>query len=210
MQSCHSLLTSGLDELNIIVEPAGIERLLNFIGLLDKWNKTYNLTAVRNPEDMVHLHLLDSLAVLPFIAGARIADVGTGAGLPGIPLAICLPDTEFTLLDSNSKKTRFVQQAVLELKLKNVRVYHGRAQQYRPDALFDQVVCRAFAVLQDIVSWTAHLLAPGGELLAMKGRLDPAELDLLFLPKQVLPLRIPGIDAERCLVRIQSLNTEVK
>ena len=203
MEKCRKILESGLKELGLVVENSRIEQLLDFIKLIGKWNKAYNLTAIRDKEEMVRLHLLDSLAILPYIEGRRIIDIGTGAGLPGIPLAICLPETEFTLLDSNAKKTRFVQQAVLELKLKNVQIRHSRVEQYRPETLFDTALCRAFAGLEDIVKLTAHLLGEGGVLLAMKGQSPDAELKQLSAKSSVIPIHVPGIEAERCLVRIE-------
>ena len=202
METCRKILVSGLDALNLPLAEDKIERLLDFIKLIEKWNKAYNLTAIRDREAMVRLHLLDSLAISPFIEGKRVIDIGTGAGLPGIPLAIFLPDIEFVLLDSNAKKTRFVQQAIVELKLKNVSVCHNRVEQYHPENSFDTVITRAFAGLSDIVELTAHLLGKDGVLLAMKGqapeipKLDSAKITLI-------PVNVPGITAERCLVRIQ-------
>jgi len=168
MEACRKILVSGLQSLNLSQAEDKIEQLLGFIKLIEKWNKAYNLTAIRNREDMVRLHVLDSLAIVPFIEGKRVIDIGTGAGLPGIPLAIYLPEIEFTLLDSNAKKTRFVQQAILELKLKNVSVCHNRVEQYHPEKGFDTVITRAFAGLSDIVELTAHLLNKDGLLLDMK------------------------------------------
>ncbi|MDO9105762.1 MAG: 16S rRNA (guanine(527)-N(7))-methyltransferase RsmG [Methylovulum sp.] len=214
VEVCRTLLDSGLDSLNMQLTEYQIEQLLAFLKLMEKWNKAYNLTAIRNKEDMVSLHLLDSLAIIPFVTGQRVIDIGTGAGLPGIPLAICLPDVEFTLLDSNAKKTRFVQQAILELKLNNVVVCHHRAENYHPEKPFSTVLTRAFASLPDIIKLTAHLLAKEGVLLAMKGQNLNAELAQLSgnvsAKTTVIPVRVPGIEAERCLVRIRSLvQTEV-
>lgn len=205
MEACRHILISGLASLNLVIDEDKISRLLSFIRLIEKWNKAYNLTAIRNREEMVRLHLLDSLAILPYIKGDRIIDIGTGAGLPGIPLAICLPETEFTLLDSNAKKIRFVQQAILELKLKNVAVCHQRVEQFRPEKKFDAVLTRAFASLTEIVELTAHLLNKEGYLLAMKGQRPGAELEQISAKKTVIPISVPGVEAERCLVRIESL-----
>jgi 16S rRNA (guanine527-N7)-methyltransferase len=202
METCKKILISGLESLNLSTAEDKVEQLLGFIKLLEKWNKAYNLTAIRDKEEMVRLHLLDSLAILPFIEGKRVIDIGTGAGLPGIPLAIYLPDIEFTLLDSNAKKTRFVQQAILELKLKNVTVCHNRVEQYHPETSFDTAITRAFASLSDIVELTAHLLNKNGVLLAMKGQApDVSELESAITT--LIPVNVPGITAERCLVRIQ-------
>jgi 16S rRNA (guanine527-N7)-methyltransferase len=152
---------------------------------------------------MVRLHLLDSLTVIPYLEGQRIIDIGTGAGLPGIPLAICLPQLSFTLLDSNAKKTRFVQQAVLELKLANVQICQCRVEDYQPGQRFSTVLTRAFAELSDIILMTQHLLATNGRLLAMKGRCPEAELAQVTAQKTVIPVHVPGVEAERNLVCIQ-------
>jgi len=202
MDACRKILVSGLESLNLFLSADKIEQLLDFIKLIEKWNKAYNLTAIRNREDMVRLHLLDSLTIVPFIEGKSVIDIGTGAGLPGIPLAIYFPEIAFTLLDSNAKKTRFVQQAILELKLKNVSVCHNRVEQYHPEKSFDMVITRAFAGLSDIVELTAHLLSKDGVLLAMKGQ-TPDVPKLESAKTTLIPVNVPGIDAERCLVRIQ-------
>ena len=202
MEACRRILVSGLESLNLPLAEARIAQLLDFIKLIEKWNKAYNLTAIRDREAMVRLHILDSLAILPFIEGKRVIDIGTGAGLPGIPLAIYLPEIEFVLLDSNAKKTRFVQQAILELKLKNASVRHNRAEQFHPEKNFDTVITRAFAGLSDIVEFTVHLLNKDGVLLAMKGQ-APDVPKLKSATTTLIPVNVPGIDAERCLVRIQ-------
>ncbi len=203
MDSLITRLNVGLADFSLTLSEPQITSLLAFIKLIEKWNKAYNLTAVRDPLQMVDLHLLDSLAILPHLPGGRIADIGTGAGIPGIPLAICRPDCRFTLVDSNSKKTRFVRQAVLELKLSNVEVVHSRVEQLTPTTPFDAVLTRAFASLPDIVHLTGHLLAEQGVLLAMKGQTPSDELVGIAGLFQVIPLHVPGIDAERCLIRIE-------
>ena len=202
MEACRNILISGLKTLNLSFKPEQIEQLLGFIKLIAKWNKAYNLTAVRNNEDMARLHILDSLAILPHIEGKRVIDIGTGAGLPGIPLAIFLPEVEFVLLDSNAKKTRFVQQVILELKLKNVSVIHSRAEDYQPELGFDIITTRAFTNLADMVKMTAHLLSPDGVLLAMKGLIPEAELAEINAKTTLIPIKVPEVEAERCLVRI--------
>ncbi len=202
MEACRNILISGLKTLNLSFKPEQIEQLLAFIKLIAKWNKAYNLTAVRNNEDMARLHILDSLAILPHIEGKRVIDIGTGAGLPGIPLAIFLPEVEFVLLDSNAKKTRFVQQVILELKLKNVSVIHSRAEDYQPELGFDIITTRAFTNLADMVKMTAHLLSPDGVLLAMKGLIPEAELAEINAKTTLIPIKVPEVEAERCLVRI--------
>ncbi|MDP3840574.1 MAG: 16S rRNA (guanine(527)-N(7))-methyltransferase RsmG [Methylococcales bacterium] len=202
MEACRTILESGLSALNLPYTPEQTEQLLAFIKLIAKWNKAYNLTAVRNNEDMARLHILDSLAILPHIEGKRVIDIGTGAGLPGIPLAIFMPEVEFILLDSNAKKTRFVQQVILELKLKNVSVLHSRVEDYQPELGFDTVTMRAFASLPDIMKQNAHLLSADGVLLAMKGQIPEAELAEIDAQTTLIPIHVPEVEAERCLVRI--------
>lgn len=198
-------LAQGIAALGLPLDVARQERLLAYLALLVKWNKAYNLTAIRDPQEMVTKHLLDSLAVLPHLHGAQVLDVGSGAGLPGIPLAIYDPARQFTLLDSNGKKTRFLLQAKGELGLSNLSVVHSRLEQYRPGQLFDTVTARAFASLADMTAGTAHLLAPGGALLAMKGEYPQDELDALppgFVVREIIALTVPGLEAQRHLVRI--------
>jgi 16S rRNA (guanine527-N7)-methyltransferase len=171
VDSLETVLADGLAALKIAADAAQQARLLEFPRLLRKWNRVYNLTAIEDPAQMVRLHLLDSLSLLPYLRGARVLDVGTGAGLPGIPLAIMAPGAAFTLLDSNAKKTRFVRQAAIELGLANVQVEHARIEQFRPAQGFDTILTRAFASLPVIVAETARLLNPGGLILAQKGKL---------------------------------------
>ncbi len=203
MEQCREILQQGLAEMGLSYQPEQLERLLDFLVLMNKWNKAYNLTAIRDVEQMATLHILDSLAVLPYINGPRVADIGTGAGLPGIPLAVLLADTEFILVDSNSKKTRFVQQAKLELKLSNVSVVHSRVEDFQPEQLFSTVMMRAFADMKTIMRLTRHLLAENGRLLAMKGVKPVQELQEIEENGQVIPLSVPGIEAKRCLICIE-------
>lgn len=182
------------------------QQLQSYLQLLQRWNKFYNLTAVRHVAQMQVLHLDDSLSVAPFIRGGSCLDVGSGAGLPGIPLAIVQPERQFTLLDTNGKKTRFMQQAVLELGLKNVTVIQTRVESWQPAALFDAVISRAFASLHDFVTFTGKHLREGGILYAMKGRYPADELTALPAGWRVSaqhPLHVPGLDAERHLLEIQ-------
>lgn len=203
MERAETLLRRGLAALQLAATEDRIEKLLSFLQLLLKWNRVYNLTAIDRPEDMVGLHLLDSLAVLPYLGGDRILDVGTGAGLPGIPLALFEPDLNFVLLDSNAKKTRFVTQAVIELGLRNVRVEHARIELYRPAHGFDRVICRAYADLPNILAQTRRLLRPGGQILALKGRQEEAEIGSFDGAEvQAFRLDVPGVDAERHVVAI--------
>ena len=179
------------------------QRLLAFVRLLAKWNAAYNLTAVRDPEEMITRHLLDSLVLLPYLQGPRVLDIGTGPGLPGIPLAIARPDCFFTLLDANAKKTRFVTQAVGELGLKNVDVVQDRVENYRPEQKFDTLVTRAFSSIADMLENAHHLCAPGGRFLAMKGVYPEAELAAIpadYAVSEVVALAVPGLEAARHLV----------
>lgn len=175
---------------------------MRYLRLLAKWNAAYNLTAVRDPEDMIARHLLDSLVVLPYLAGARVLDIGSGAGLPGIPLAVARPELGFTLLDTNSKKTRFLTQAVGELALNNVEVVHSRVENYRPERKFDTLVSRAFAGIADMLALARHLCAPGGRFLAMKGAYPEEELAAVpaEYATEVVALEVPGLKAQRHLV----------
>ena len=178
-------------------------QLLAYLTLLNKWNKAYNLTAVRNPDEMVSRHLLDSLSILPWVRADHLLDVGAGGGLPGIPLAIALPERRFTLLDSNGKKTRFLNQCVLELGLDNVEVIHGRAEACRPEQPFRQISSRAFTALDNLVDWCGRLLADDGEFLAMKGLFPDDEVAALPAGWQVKSshaLTVPGADGERHLL----------
>ncbi len=196
-------LQKGLAEMEIQLSEGQQQTLLDYLALLLKWNKAYNLTAVRDPMEMVPRQLLDSLSILPFIQGPRVLDVGTGAGLPGIPLAIALPDTLFTLLDSNGKKTRFVQQARMELGLENVEVVQGRAEDHKPDAGYDTITCRAFAALPKILDLTQHLAAAGAQLVAMKGTVPKEEIAALKqsgLSAAINPLLVPMTEGERHVI----------
>jgi len=202
MDNNRQILQVGLEQLELEATEVQQKLLLAFVGLIEKWNKAYNLTAIRDRDEMLRLHILDSLAVLPFVTGQKIIDVGTGAGLPGIPLAILMPDIQFTLVDGNSKKTRFVQQAVLELQIKNVEVVHARVENLGRDGEYDAVLSRAFASLKDIMNLTEYLLQPEGILVAMKGQVPESELNKIDRAYSVSPIVVPGVEAERCVVRI--------
>jgi 16S rRNA (guanine527-N7)-methyltransferase len=198
-------LRAGLAALGLALPEATQARLLAYTALLAKWNRVYNLTAVGDPAEMVARHLLDSLAVAPYLHGSRVLDVGTGAGLPGIPLALARPELHFALLDSAAKKLRFVVQATAELGLANVETVHARVEAYRPERPFDTVISRAYAALGDFVASAGALCAPDGRLLAMKGAYPQAELAALpggWMVAEAHRLQVPGLDAERHLVCI--------
>lgn len=202
----YSSLVKGVAELGLNLTEAKLDLLYRYIKSLDKWNKAYNLTAIRDPQVMVSHHLLDSLAIIPFLKGTRFADIGTGGGMPGIPLAIVFPEREFVLVDSNGKKTRFLVQLASELGLKNVKVENCRAEQLVDKRGFDMVLSRAFASLQDMVSVTEHLLAEQGCWLAMKGQHPEKEITALgsgVLVEEIHSLNVPDIDAERHAVILQ-------
>ncbi|MFI4919234.1 MAG: 16S rRNA (guanine(527)-N(7))-methyltransferase RsmG [Legionellales bacterium] len=179
------------------------EPLWQYLSLLNKWNAAYNLTAVRCLEAMVSKHVLDSLAIKPWINGVRVLDVGTGAGLPGIPLAIAMPDVQFVLLDSNGKKIRFLNEVKRQLGLKNIEMVQSRVENYHPAQGFDTVVSRAFSSLEQMIHWTQHLIATDGLWLAMKGRYPDDELQLTEQPYQVERYTVEGIEGERCCVLIK-------
>lgn len=206
--SLEERLAEGLEALGAKLGAGAREKLVAHVRLIEKWNRVHNLTAVREPERMVVLHLLDSLSVLPHVAGAAtLVDVGSGAGLPGIPLAIACPDIAVTLLDSSHKKAAFLRQAKAQLALANVEVACERVDAWRPAGAFDVVVSRAFAELADFVAQAKHLVAPGGAMLAMKG-VHPFE-EIARVPashrvERVVELRVPCLDAQRHLVFLKA------
>ncbi len=200
-------LAQGIAELGLELSPQAQQKLLDYLALLQKWNKVYNLTSIRDAEQMIGHHLLDSLAVLPHLWPGRWLDVGCGAGLPGLVLAIARPEWKFTLLDSNSKKTSFVQQAIIELGVQNARVNCARVEEMQSDEKFDGIISRAFAETADFVTLTRHLLADKGRWAAMKGT---PEQELQRLPgdvvvERIIPLKVSGLDAARCLVLLKAI-----
>jgi 16S rRNA (guanine527-N7)-methyltransferase len=208
--SCRDRLRAGIEQLAVAVSESQFDLLIAYLTLLHKWNKAYNLTAVRDPLEMVSRHLLDSLAVEPYFETQSCLDMGSGAGLPGIPLAILRPQTRFVLLDSNSKKVRFLRQVTLELGLANATPVHSRLESLVPDEPFPTLISRAFTDLPNMLALAQGVLNPGCELLAMKGRVPDSEV--AALPPgyhcEILPLRVPFCEAERCLVRITRLMPE--
>lgn len=206
-------LQAGVKKLGLALSAEQQQLMLDYVFLLEKWNQAFNLTAVREPERMLVLHVLDSLAMLPLLdntvsklsAQPRLLDIGTGAGIPGVLLAIARPTIDFTLLDSNIKKTRFVQQAAAQLGLTNVAVVHSRIEEWRTTAPYDVITCRAFASLPNIVKWTSHLLSPLTIILAMKGEWPLDELaetpDKYVVQQHVL--QVPNLEAQRHVVALQ-------
>lgn len=204
--SLETSLTSGVTQLGLALTPEVQEKMLHYLTLLQKWNKVYSLTAIREPQLMVSHHLLDSLAVLPQLWPGRWLDVGCGAGLPGVVLALARPGWDFVLLDSNSKKTSFVQQAVIELGLRNVTVCCARVEEWHPSERFDGIISRAFASLADFTTLTRHLLNEGGSWVAMKGMPEQG-MDALppgVAVQRVVQLQVPELDAARCLVILKA------
>ena len=197
-------LESGLQQLGL--DAALAAPLLDYLALLVRWNATYNLTAIRDPREMLVKHLLDSLAMQPYVRGLKtLADLGTGPGLPGIPLAIATPSLQVTLVESNGKKARFLREAARQLQLRNVQVVQSRIEAFRPDARFDAITARALATLPLILELGGHLPGPDGRLLAMKGVLPVEEITALPTGWQLAathPLRVPGLPAERHLLEI--------
>ncbi|BBP47109.1 ribosomal RNA small subunit methyltransferase G [Thiosulfatimonas sediminis] len=197
-------LEAALENLALELSGSQVDALMTYLSLLQKWNKVYNLTAIRDPQEMLIKHLIDSLAVVPHIDSPSVIDVGSGGGLPGIPLAICFPDRRIDMLDSNIKKTRFLIQAKAELGLKNSQVWHKRVEEYQPDPLYGAVVSRAFASLEDMFSWTKELLPQNGVWWAMKAQKETEEL--ANLPSyahvaEIIELQVPGLDAQRRLIK---------
>jgi 16S rRNA (guanine527-N7)-methyltransferase len=195
----EGLTAAALDD----IDEARRVALMGYVALLSRWNRTYNLTGVRSPVEMVRRHVLDSLVLLPYVHGRRMLDVGTGAGVPGLVLALARPELECVLLDRSAKKVRFCRQAAAELAAANVDVVQMRVQDYACERLFDSVVARAFAALSELVEHARRLCAPHGRLLAMKGRCPQAELEALGALRErarVVALRVPGLDAQRHLV----------
>jgi len=200
------LLTQALKENSLSLSGAVQQKLLRYLALLQTWNRVFNLTTITDPREMIYLHLIDSLVMSPYLQGIRLLDVGSGAGLPGIPLAIAHPDQQWTLLDKSSKKTRFLTQAAAELELAKVSVIHHRCEDFQPPAGFDSILSRAFGTIRMFAETTVHLLAPDGILIAMKGKYPQEELadvPAAFTVEDVIRLDIKGINVERHIVRLR-------
>ena len=205
-----------LNKLSRLLDQAGISltdhqknQLEAYVDMLNKWNKAYNLTSVRDPNEMLVRHILDSIVVAPYLKGERFIDVGTGPGLPGVPLSIVRPESHFTLLDSLGKRVRFLRQVQHELKLENITPVQSRVEEFPAEPPFDGVISRAFASLNDMVSWCKHLPAENGRFYALKGQLPGDEIEQLpdgFAVESIEKLHIPQLDGERHLVIIKPNN----
>jgi len=201
----ESRLAKGLEALGLALAPGQVQALLTLAAELADWNTRVNLTAITDPAEVVDKHLLDSLAVLPHMRGLKVADIGTGAGFPGLPLAVADLDRRYTLVESTGKKVAFVRHAVAKMKLPNVEVVQARSESYKPARPFDSVIARALGSLADFVRVGGHLAVRDGRLLAMKGKVPEDELKALpagWKLRAVHPIRVPGLDAERCLVEL--------
>jgi len=197
-----------IDQTALEVTDVQKQQLVQLVELLNKWNKAYNLTSVRDPDQMLVKHIMDSIVVSPYLIGERFIDVGTGPGLPGLPLAILNPDKQFVLLDSLGKRLRFIRQALLELGLKNVITVQSRVEDYQPEDKFDVVLSRAFASLHDMLYWCKHLPHEKGHFLALKGQFpaqEITELDKKFEFIESISLQVPTLEGERCLVKIKCI-----
>jgi len=201
----RSLLIDGASQLGISLSATQADQLLRLLDELDDWNQRMNLTAIRERGQQITKHLLDSLSVQPFLRGTRVVDVGTGAGFPGIPLAIVNPEREFTLLDSTGKKLKFIDHVAQLLELPNIKTLHTRAEDYKPEQRFDIVISRAVGPVVRFMQWSSHLCVGGGRLLAMKGRYPHEELEKLpngWKLAAVHRLEVPGLDEERHVVEL--------
>ena len=198
-------LAAGIAKLGLKLAPAQLAALATFVAELADWNTRMNLTAITDPAEVVDKHLLDSLAVLPWLKGHSVADVGSGAGFPGLPLAVADPERRYSLIESTGKKVKFLRHVIERLELPNVDVLLGRAEALKPSQPFDSVISRALGPLSDFVRMAGHLAGRHGHLLAMKGRVPAEELKALppgWKALAVHPIRVPGLDAERCLVEL--------
>jgi 16S rRNA (guanine527-N7)-methyltransferase len=201
-----AVLKSSLKNCDLVVSESQQQQLIHYVLLMHKWNKTYNLTSVRDPQQMVIKHIVDSIVVAPFLDKTHYIDVGTGPGLPGIPLAIMCPDKQFILLDSLGKRVRFMKQVAYELKIDNIDPVQSRVENYVAKVKIDGVLSRAFASLKDMLHWCQHLVDSHGVFLALKGQLATLELQDLplgFVLQETIKLDVPGLEGERHIVKIK-------
>jgi 16S rRNA (guanine527-N7)-methyltransferase len=204
-----ALLADGVAEIGIEIDDQRRRALLGYLSLLKRWNRVYNLTTVKSDADFVTRHLLDSLSVVPYLHGRNVIDIGSGAGLPGIPVALACPDISVTLLDSNAKRCRFLRQVQAQLKLQNVSIVQQRAEKFHPHEKFDSLLSRAFSSLSSFIACSGHLLADGGQLLAMKGQWpgdESVEMPTGFRIKDVIKLHVPGLPEQRHLIICRKTN----
>lgn len=213
METLKTDLLSTFDKvtqsLKIDIDPSQREKLIDFVLMINKWNKAFNLTSVRDPQQMVIKHIVDSIVIAPYLNRQAYIDVGTGPGLPGIPLSIMHPDKHFVLLDSLGKRVRFMKQAKFELDLKNIEPVQSRVEQYQPDLPLDAVLSRAFASIKDMLHWCQHLVDSQGEFLALKGQFPEQEIALLpsgFEVIESIELAIPVLEGERHLIKIRKVS----
>lgn len=206
LQGLEDKFDRALAETSLSVSTDQKNKLMQFLAMLNKWNKAYNLTSVRDPEQMLYTHILDSIVIAPHLTDTNYIDVGTGPGLPGIPLAIMCPEKSFTLLDSLGKRVRFMKQVKHELKLENIEPVQARVQDFEPHESFDGVLSRAFASLKDMLHWCAHLVDSHGKFLALKGQHpeeEIAQLSSSYTLTSEERLFVPGLDAERHLITLK-------
>lgn len=207
VQQLRGGLTRLIAKTALTVTDRQVDQLIELVLMLNKWNKAYNLTSVRDPRQMLVRHIMDSILVAPYVNGEYIADVGTGPGLPGLPLAIMHPSKHFVLIDSLGKRMNFIRQVVHQLGLTNVSVVQSRVEAYQPDRTFDSVLSRAFASLADMVTWCHHLPSAQGQFVALKGQLDPQELQTIPSGYQIAAthrIEVPELDAERHVVIVKT------
>lgn len=200
-----AILEDSLKNSDVVIAQVQQQQLIKYVLMMHKWNKTYNLTSVRDPRQMVIKHIVDSIVVAPFLDKGCYIDVGTGPGLPGIPLAIMCPDKHFILLDSLGKRVRFMKQVAYELKIDNIRPVQSRVENFVTDVKIDGVLSRAFASLKDMLHWCEHLVDSHGVFLALKGQLSTSELKELpleFILQETIKLNVPGLEGERHIVKI--------
>ena len=210
-QALMAVLDEHLSQSELAANPQQKNLLIEFVQLMHKWNKAYNLTSIRDPKQMLVKHILDSIVVTPYLSGKQYIDVGTGPGLPGIPLAIMRPDVNFLLLDSLGKRVRFMKQVAFELKLANISPLQARVEEFIPQVQLDGVLSRAFASLKDMLHWCQHLVDSTGTFLALKGQLLEDELRQLpdgFIIEQQVALSVPGLEGQRHLIKIRKINSD--